>query len=265
MQKSPPHTPPLASWAAANLVRDAWARFRAAALALPREAWTRWLRVLLTGLAITCLVSLALTLWGIWAEPRGLAAWDERQLQAIIAAEPITIARAIVLESPGNPVGMYLLMVIAVPFAIFTARPLVAASIGTAYGFGVIVFYIGWGLWSRSRPELVFDGALAPGLHSFPSGHMVHCTAIYGYLTFVWCNASRSWLERALAVVILAAGLAAVGTARLVMGTHWPTDIMGGVLLGSMLAVTFSAAHSAAERRAAHVNLERTPQPAGVR
>lgn len=241
---------PAGRWALANLARDLWRRFREAATALGTSAWLTWARALAVGLALTCLVALGLTLWARWAEPRGLAAWDRATLEALIEREPISFSRAIVFESPGNQVGTTLIIWATVALAIYLGRPLVAASMPVGYMLGVAAFWVGWGLWDRARPDLVLGGAAAPGLHSFPSGHMVHVTLLYGYLTYLWCRSSRSMLERALAVALCACWVALVGLARLVLGAHWPSDVLAGALLGLLLAATLAVAQRAAERRA---------------
>lgn len=76
---------------------------------------------------------------------------------------------------------------------------------------------------------------------------MVHVTAIYGYLTFLWLRASRRWVERSLALILCAVWIGLVGLARLVLGTHWPSDIIAGGILGLLWAITLAAAHQLAE------------------
>lgn len=246
--RSTPTSSAPAGWAAPRLARDLWRRFATAARAMPREAWGRWAKTLAAGLAITCLVSLALTLWARSADPQWLAAWDREQLEGLLAREPISFAHAIVYESPGNGVTLGILIGATLLLAIYAARPVVAANMLAGYGVGAAAFWVGWGLWDRARPDLVLGGAAAPGLHSFPSGHMVHVTAIYGYLTYLWWRSSASPFERLLAVALCAAWVALVAVARLVLGTHWPSDILAGALLGLLVALTLAAAHAAAER-----------------
>lgn len=240
---------PARRWAAAALARDLWRRFRDAARALPAGAWARWAKALAIGLALTCLVSLGLTLWARAAEPGWLGAWDRATLDPLLASAPLSFSSAIVFESPGNGVGLGLLVSATLLLAIYFRRPIVAASMLAGYAMGGAAFWVGWGLWDRARPDVVLGGAAAPGLHSFPSGHMVHTTVLYGFLAYLWCRSSRSILERILAVALCAAWVALVAVARLVLGTHWPSDILAGALLGFLLALTLAAAHRAAERQ----------------
>jgi membrane-associated phospholipid phosphatase len=235
-------------WAAIGLAQTLWQRFAEAARAMPRRAWARYARALAIGLAVTCLVSLGVTLWAQRAAPQWLDAWDRAALEAVVAAEPLSIPRAIIFESPGNMVGIALLMAAVLPLAMRAGRPVIVSNMLLGYAIGAAAFWVGWGLWSRERPDLVLDGVAAPGLHSFPSGHMVHVTLLYGYLAYLWCRASRSPLERALAVLLCAAWITLVALSRLVLGTHWPSDVIAGTLLGLLVAASLAVAQRQAER-----------------
>lgn len=229
-------------WASASYIGDLWAQLRRDALALPREAWRRWLRVTLIGLALSCAFAAGLTLLARRAAPRGLQAWDEAVLPQIIAGAPFSFSAAGMIETPGNLVGMLLLLVPAVVLAVRSGRPLIVASLLSLYWLGTAVLWAGWLLWDRARPELVAGGIAAPGLHSFPSGHILHVVCVYGFLAYLWCRAAGGWLERALAVVLCAALVVAVIVSRLVLGTHWPSDTLAGALIGLVwLAVAIVA------------------------
>jgi undecaprenyl-diphosphatase len=70
----------------------------------------------------------------------------------------------------------------------------------------------------------------------FPSGHMTGAAAfgviaIYFAIKEPWSRAQRLGLT---AVVTVMVGL--VGVARLVLHAHWPSDVLGGLLLGSSCA-----------------------------
>jgi undecaprenyl-diphosphatase len=107
---------------------------------------------------------------------------------------------------------------------------------------------LGWWMWDRQRPKLIAGGIAAPGLHSFPSGHVALMMAVYGLLAFLWCRASRSVVERVLAVVLLAALLLITGTARVRLGSHWPSDVLAGYVIGAAWLATIVTALLRAER-----------------
>jgi undecaprenyl-diphosphatase len=83
----------------------------------------------------------------------------------------------------------------------------------------------------RARP----DDPLAETLSSaFPSGHSVRAAAVY--VLVIW--AATRWSRRpsvTIAVTVVSVGMiVAIGVARVVLGVHWPTDVLGGWVLGGV-------------------------------
>jgi len=75
----------------------------------------------------------------------------------------------------------------------------------------------------------------AKEVYSFPSGHTVHYVVFFGflwYLTFRLVGARRlRWPLLAMLGVLIAL----VGLSRVYLGAHWPSDILGGYLLGGAI------------------------------
>ena len=97
-------------------------------------------------------------------------------------------------------------------------------------------------LVSRDRPCAEIDGMrvvewirLPIGMRhgpSFPSSHALNNAAVALFFAFVF----RSWK---LASVLLGAALL-IGISRLYLGLHYPSDILGGMLLGSIIGTGFA-------------------------
>ena len=81
-------------------------------------------------------------------------------------------------------------------------------------------------LVGRPRPEAVSLG--------FPSGHATAAAAFFGAVVFLagaWPPAARR-TARVLAVAMILL----VGTARVMLRAHWPSDVLAGTALGLALA-----------------------------
>jgi undecaprenyl-diphosphatase len=87
-------------------------------------------------------------------------------------------------------------------------------------------------------------------LHSFPSGHAALCIAVYGFLAYLWIRASKSVAEKVFAVVVVALLTTVVSLARVRLGSHWPSDIVAGAVIGiAWLVVVIVAYRGATERK----------------
>lgn len=161
-----------------------------------------------------------------------LQAWDSRMLPIIVEQIPLSFAQGITWESFGNLMIMLPTVTIFVVIMVLRSRPILAASMLAAYILQFALVWISWGFWNRSRPDLIADGIAAPSLHSFPSGHVVVITVVYGLMAFLWLRAAKHWLERLVIVAIALLFMGLVSSARLALGAHWPSDILAGWLIG---------------------------------
>jgi membrane-associated phospholipid phosphatase len=72
----------------------------------------------------------------------------------------------------------------------------------------------------------------APPTSSFPSGHTAAAVTLYGALAVIaWTMSRRGWLRIAATAVAVLLPVA-VGLSRIYRGMHFPTDVIGGALLG---------------------------------
>ena len=78
--------------------------------------------------------------------------------------------------------------------------------------------------------------------YSFPSGHVIQYTTLFGFAFYVVFVAWRGGPARALVLVALALLVALVGPSRVYLGEHWPSDVLGAYLFASLwLAGTIEA------------------------
>jgi undecaprenyl-diphosphatase len=131
----------------------------------------------------------------------------------------------------GDGIAWYVLLaVLPLLYAAQALRPvLVMALTGLA---GVVLYKYLKRLFVRERPFIThaaIDRAMAPlDRHSFPSGHTMHAVC------FTW-QTSAHFPQLLWVLVPLAALIAA---SRVVLGLHYPSDVLAGAALGAALAAT---------------------------
>lgn len=96
------------------------------------------------------------------------------------------------------------------------------------------------------RPDLAPSPLPADG-YSFPSGHSAAAVALYGTLA-AQClrGTSRGRWFGAVVCLVAASGIMA---SRLVLGVHWPTDVVAGALVGAVWLAGGLAVRAVARRR----------------
>jgi len=236
------------SSAMGSAARGVWRQFRDDMRALPRGTWRRWIVTIVVGWVVCAAISAGVTKWAQRADPQWLRAWDEEKLRAIERA-PISFQNAILLESPGNLIYMIPLVVCVAVVAVRWRRPVFAVTVVASYMLARPLVILGWQLWNRPRPRLIAEGVAAPPLHSYPSGHIVLALSVYMLLAYAWCRASRSVVERVIAITLTLAWCAAAGYARVRLGSHWPSDVIAGAVIGVAWTVVVILALHRADRR----------------
>lgn len=125
------------------------------------------------------------------------------------------------------------------------------AFVAATIGGEVAIFLVVSAVVHRHRP-LVPELDRAPPTSSFPSGHTAAATALYGCCAVAVRQLARSRLVRGLLLGMAVLVPAGVAFSRLYRGMHYPTDVLGGAILGaSWLAVTTALVLPARLRRGA--------------
>lgn len=94
-------------------------------------------------------------------------------------------------------------------------------------------------LFHRARPESFFNVPL-PHSYSYPSGHALGSICFYGAMALVGSRyfiTNKRWLAYFVATLIVCW----IGLSRIYLGVHYPTDVIGGYLLGAAWLSLLSA------------------------
>jgi membrane-associated phospholipid phosphatase len=110
----------------------------------------------------------------------------------------------------------------------------------------------------RARPDQLTALVLAAGL-SFPSGHVFSAFAFYGFIALL---ALRTSLPRGTKLIIAVGAvllILIVAISRVYVGAHWPSDVLGSILLGPAWLSVINIGLIVSDRRFP----QRAFQPAG--
>ncbi|MGH2528680.1 MAG: phosphatase PAP2 family protein [Actinomycetota bacterium] len=129
-------------------------------------------------------------------------------------------------------IGALLLAVAA--WALLTRRCQVALVVLiVAFALNPLVEYILKEIVGRARPELLPLGrGRGP---SFPSGHVMASVGFYAMLPAVVVGRTKA--RRLFTLVVSCAVILAISFARVYVGVHWFTDVIGGLLIGAVMAL----------------------------
>jgi membrane-associated phospholipid phosphatase len=103
---------------------------------------------------------------------------------------------------------------------------------------------------NRPRPDASLVQVMAGGFSTdFPSMHLACATVIGGFLFYLVPRLVKSttaiWFLRALLIVLILF----TGFARLYLGTHWLSDVVGGIFLGGLVLYPALVLYNRFEKR----------------
>jgi membrane-associated phospholipid phosphatase len=120
-------------------------------------------------------------------------------------------------------------------------------------------------LWfSRPRPQ-VFERLTETASSSFPSGHAMSATVCYGTVAYLVIRLQKRRWSRVLTGITAFILILGICTTRLYLGVHYPSDVIGGMVVGLAWAgfcmATLEASLVLARRRAPRDVADELPAP----
>jgi undecaprenyl-diphosphatase len=140
-----------------------------------------------------------------------------------------------------------------------SARLLLAATAGSILLNNVLKLY-----FDRPRPE-VFERLTHTASSSFPSGHAMSATVVYGTVGYLLARLHKRPWARAVTLLLAVTMILLICFSRLYLGVHYPSDVLAGIIIGlawsGFCMATLEASLALARRRTPHDVVEEAPAP----
>jgi undecaprenyl-diphosphatase len=94
----------------------------------------------------------------------------------------------------------------------------------------------------RARPDALFGDAL-PSTYSFPSGHAMISVCFYGVLAALLAPKLATVGARAAVWAGAVGAVLLIGTSRIYLGVHYPSDVVGGYAAALVWVLAIRAAY----------------------
>lgn len=101
--------------------------------------------------------------------------------------------------------------------------------------------------YHRPRPHIfAWDTNVVSS--SFPSGHAMNAVIVYGTIAFLAARLTDRRLVRLITQILAVVVVVAICTSRLYLGVHYPTDVLGGAIIGAAWGTFCMASLEAVQR-----------------
>ena len=140
-----------------------------------------------------------------------------------------------------------------------SARLLLASTIGNILLNGALKL-----VYHRARPS-VFEWQTTAVSSSFPSGHAMSATVVYGTVAYLLVRLQKHRWARMLTLFGATLLILLICLTRLYLGVHYPSDVIGGIIVGlawgAFCMATLEASLVLARRRAPNAVVSEAPAP----
>ncbi|NEB81002.1 phosphatase PAP2 family protein [Streptomyces sp. SID14478] len=208
-------------------------------------------------LALACVVLLLLVA-SRWAPLMDLDSAVVRALHRGALAEPgVTHASRVLTDWVWDPWTMRALCAVLAAGVVWRLRDRVLGVwLLATCALGSLVQQILKSAVDRPRPvwRVPVDSA---HYAAYPSGHAMTATVVCGLALWLLRRYGAGTAVRVAALAVAVVSVLGVGLTRLWLGVHWPSDVLGGWLLGALTVLLSTAAY--AKWRAPHQDPDARP------
>ena len=159
-------------------------------------------------------------------------AFDEAVLH-LLGEHRIAWVERSLLEITALGTGLVVMMVVGVAamFLWLTRHRYSAMLLLVATAGGLLLNNILKYTFQRPRPR-VFEWVDSPVTSSFPSGHAMSAAIVYVTVAYLAARLMKRRVFRLLTMFAAFALVALIGLSRMYLGVHYPSDVLGGYVIG---------------------------------
>lgn len=138
----------------------------------------------------------------------------------------------------GSVFGLTLVTLAVIGFFVIARRWCMAALVGLGIGGGWLLNTVLKDAIDRPRPDIT-PHATQVFTASFPSSHAMMSAIVYLTLGALMSEALPKWSLKAYVLMVAILLVFLVGTSRVLLGVHWPSDILAGWAIGAAWALAW--------------------------
>ena len=174
-----------------------------------------------------------------------LSVWDVEVSNTIHAhaTRAVTIALLIITNVHSTIGVAFVASVVTIYFLRRRLKYWALAFALSVFG-GMVLNLLLKDIFERARPH--FDDPIVTlTSYSFPSGHTIVATTLYGALCAFVLSRIRGWFLRTVAILVAAFMIALVGFSRIYLGAHYPSDVLAAMVEGMFwLSLCLTGVHT---------------------
>ncbi|GAC1517256.1 MAG: hypothetical protein NVS1B4_16790 [Gemmatimonadaceae bacterium] len=215
-----------------DLLRDLLHRSLRSAQGRGRSAYAGLGVYLVGGMVAAALGIFAFAIIASWVDLGATQQVDERVL-GWMGAHQTPWAGTVMLEITLLGTGLVVAVIVGVAatFLWLCAHRPAALLLLVATGGGILLNSLLKLAFDRPRPHLFASGAHAFS-SSFPSGHAMSATIVYGTVAYLASRLQRTAGARVVTLIVAAVLVLLICFSRVYLGVHYPSDVIAGVAVG---------------------------------
>lgn len=181
------------------------------------------------------ILSCIFIIWTILVITNSLTLFDDKIYQFIISFQNDTLTNIMkVITSFANPLTIVSLCLASLLSLIWKYKASIYLIIVTI--ISTVFNFLTKNIVLRNRPDHL--RLIEETGYSFPSGHAMGSIAFYGFVIFLLSKSKINKYLKIFLSIIIGLTIFLIGISRIYVGVHYPSDIIGGFLLGYIILIS---------------------------